>query len=121
METEVLTLVKELKATVAHLAGEVAALREENARLTRETAKSVAALRLVKDALCVGERKERPWDRLSKGKVEQVMAVIAYLRAHPTASVNVAVERSFVETRGGYTNVESLKSWCYRKDIPLFC
>ena len=121
MEPEVLALVKDLKATVVNRADEVAALREENARLSRETAKSVAALRLVKDALCVGERKERPWDRLSKGKVEQVMAVIAYLRAHPTASVNVAVERSFVATRGGYTNIESLKSWCYRKEIPLFC
>ena len=120
MDNEIATLLKGLAEKVGSLAEEVKILRQENVRLAAESAKMAATLRSVDEAIRCGSGDEKPWDKFPKAKAEQIEAVVDYLRRHPKATVNVAVDRTFVPAKGGYANEHALKMWCYRRNIHLF-
>ena len=117
---KVIAALEALKEEVGSLRREIAILREENSRLTLGIGKAGAALRTVNEAIRYGSEEDKPWDGLPRAKQRQVLAVVDYFRAHPKDSVSVAVRRTFVPSRDGYACAHSLKSWCYRHNIPLF-
>ena len=109
-----------LAEKVGSLAEEVRSLRQENARLAAESVKMATTLRSVGEAIRCGGGDERPWDKYPQAKSVQIEAVVDYLRKHPKASVNVAVDRTFVPAKGGFASGHTLKVWCYRRNIHLF-
>ncbi len=82
-----------------------------------EIQKSIAHLRSV---IADGEEKTFPWHALAYQKMKQVEAVLEYLREHRTATVSVAVQKTFRKVSGGYEKWTGLKSYCYRIDIGLY-
>ena len=120
MDNEIATLLKGLAEKVGSLAEEVRTLRQENVRLAAESAKMAATLRSVDEAIRCGGGDERPWDKYPQAKAAQIEAVVDYLRKHPKASVNVAVDRTFAPAKGGFASAHTLKVWCYRRNIHLF-
>lgn len=63
---------------------------------------------------------DRPWQlTLSEAKAEQVDRVCDYLKAHPTASINVACKKAWHIAKGGYT-LAGLLDRCYKLNIPKF-
>ena len=63
---------------------------------------------------------ERPWrTKLDKAKAEQVDRVCDYLKAHPTASINIACRKAWHIAKGGYA-LDGLRNRCYKLNIPQF-
>ena len=63
---------------------------------------------------------DRPWQlTLPEAKAEQVDRVCDYLKAHPTASINIACRKAWHIAKGGYA-LDGLRNRCYKLNIPQF-
>ncbi len=62
----------------------------------------------------------KPWHDLARPRRAQVEAVYQFLRAHVGAKVYSACKQTFSKAKGGYGDMDNLKSYCYSIDIASY-
>lgn len=90
------------------------------AALERKTDANAKALRIMQEVIVHGATNEMPWHKLKPPRMKQVMAVLDFLREHPSCSIRHAARRTFAKVEGGYQDAENLASYCYDHKLKMY-
>ena len=89
-------------------------------RLVRHVESLEQQVSTLREIVRHGEQQYFPWFDLPQGEQRHVVAVLEYLRAHPTRSLNAACEHVFENVGGGFRSPKTLWGWCNRHKITMF-